>query len=63
MFTFYTLGFLDHLHFCCFGENFHMFKHIEASHIMSCDTKGSRQKSFEKQAKIVYLEYNTKLQK
>ena len=39
MSTFYTLGFLDHLHLCCFGENSHVFKHIEARYIMSCDTK------------------------
>ena len=26
IFTFSTLGFLDHLHFCCFDENHHVFK-------------------------------------
>ena len=25
IFTLYTLDFLDHLHFCCFDENYHVF--------------------------------------
>ena len=25
IFILYSLGFLDHLHFCCFDENYHMF--------------------------------------
>ena len=36
IFTLYTLRFLDHLHNFCFYENYHVFYHQEASHIMSC---------------------------
>ena len=25
IFTFHSVGFLDHLHFCCFDENYHVF--------------------------------------
>ena len=31
-FTIYSLGFLDHLHFCCFDENHHVFKQLEVNH-------------------------------
>ena len=38
IFTLYTLGFLDHLHFFAWMKITMGFKHLEASHIMSGDS-------------------------
>ena len=38
-FTLYSLGFLDHLHLCCFDEITICFMQLEASRIMSWDSK------------------------
>ena len=38
IFTVCTLGFLDHLHFFALIKITMCFKHLEASHIMSCDS-------------------------
>ena len=37
-FTVYTLGFLDHIHFLSLMEITMGFKHLDVSHIMSCDS-------------------------